>query len=94
LVPHTEALTQKCGQGAHINRVYELTGVTKIDVHDGVVRVVGPTNAAVMKARELLEFQQVRSGHSDDLPCEELPGSHGGRGTTLGFPGWLSLLKG
>jgi hypothetical protein len=53
-------------QGERINRVYEATGVSKIDVKDGLVRIVGPTNAAVLQAREMLELIQVR-------PC---PGTH------------------
>jgi hypothetical protein len=40
--------------------VYEATGVTKIDVTDqGVVRIAGPTNGAVLQAREMLELMQV-----------------------------------
>ncbi len=47
-------------QGERIKRVYEVTGVTKIDVTDqGVVRIAGPTNGAVLQAREMLELMQV-----------------------------------
>lgn len=50
-------------QGERIKRVYEETGVTKIDVTDqGVVRIAGPTNGAVLRAREMLELLQVRVG--------------------------------
>lgn len=46
-------------KGAYVNKVYEATGVSKIDIDDGVIRVVGPSMTAVNKAREMLEFQQV-----------------------------------
>lgn len=46
-------------KGSYINKVYEATGVSKIDVHDGLVRVVGPSMTAVNRAREMLEFHQV-----------------------------------
>jgi hypothetical protein len=46
-------------QGENIKRVYEATGVSKIDVNDGIIRIVGPSNAAVLHAREMLELLQV-----------------------------------
>lgn len=48
-------------KGENIKRVYDETGVTKIDVNEGVVRLIGPSIQAVTKAREMLEFQQVGS---------------------------------
>lgn len=57
---HPKHHTRAC-QGERIKRVYEATGVTKIDVTDqGVVRIAGPTNGAVLRAREMLELVQVR----------------------------------
>lgn len=58
--PYTHPFTQHQQQGERIKRVYEATGVTKIDVTDqGVVRIAGPTNGAVLRAREMLELVQV-----------------------------------
>lgn len=33
--------------------------MSKIDVNDGIIRIVGPSNAAVLHAREMLELLQV-----------------------------------
>jgi polyribonucleotide nucleotidyltransferase len=57
---HTHPPKKKTKKGERIKRVYEATGVTKIDVTDqGVVRIAGPTNGAVLRAREMLELVQV-----------------------------------
>eukprot|EP00624_Nannochloropsis_granulata_P004828 evm.model.NODE_34250_length_32101_cov_40.533970.3 len=46
-------------KGERVNRVLAETGVSSINVgDDGMIRVVGPTVAAVMKAREMLELVQ------------------------------------
>ena len=47
-------------KGAHLNKVYEATGVSHIDVSDGLIRIVGPSMTAVTKAKEMLEFHQVQ----------------------------------
>ena len=45
--------------GENMNRVFAETGVSSINVgDDGMIRVAGPTSAAVMKAREMLELIQ------------------------------------
>jgi len=46
-------------KGAYVNKVYEATGVSHIDIRDGVVHIMGPSMTAVTKAREMLEFHQV-----------------------------------
>ena len=46
-------------KGERIKKVYEMTGVTRIDVTDGLIRISGPTNGSVLKAREMLELFQV-----------------------------------
>ena len=46
-------------QGSRINSVRAESGVDSINIgDDGIIRVVGPTNASVLKARELLELVQ------------------------------------
>lgn len=58
-------------QGERIKKVYEATGVTRIDVtEEGVIRIAGPTQGSVLKAREMLELVQVRFNGRRNEPAQ------------------------